>query len=291
MLILNPTAGRGASQARLREVEDRLRRRGLEYRVVQTDRSADTTQAVRQAAAEAPEGIVVIGGDGTIFDAVNGMAGSGTPLLFVSCGTGNDFVRSLNLPRDPIEALELQLDAPERRIDVGKMNELRFMNVSGTGFDVDVLRHAERYKQKYNGLLPYLRGLADALKSYRPMTAMISFDGGPEERASFAILSVGNGRYIGGGMKAVPDADPGDGLFDVVIVKPVPRWVIPLLIAFFIAGKHIALRMARVRRCRRFSVRCAGMTLNLDGELRVADAARYELLPGALTVRVPQSNG
>ena len=209
------------------------------------------------------------------------------PLLFVSCGTGNDFVRCLNLPRDPIEALKCQLDAPVTRIDLGKMNDLYFINVSGTGFDVDVLRHAEKYKRQYSGLRPYLQGLIEAVKTYRPMTAMLSFDGGPEERATFAILSVGNGRYIGGGMKAVPDADPGDGLFDVVIVKPVPRPAILPLIAFFIAGKHVDLRVARLRRCRRLSVRCANMTVNLDGELRVADAARYELLPGALAVRIP----
>ena len=287
VLILNPDAGCGKALASIGAVENLLRQRGMEYRIEHAVTPEAATDSARRAIQEAAEGVIVIGGDGTIFNVVNSMAGSGVPLLFVSCGTGNDFVRSLNLPRDPVEALRVQLDAPRSCIDVGRMNDLYFLNVSGTGFDVDVLRHAEKYKQKYTGLTPYLCGLRDAVKEYRPLTALISFDGNPEERASFAILSVGNGRYIGGGMKAVPDAQVDDGLFDVVIVKPVRRWMILPLIVFFITGKHIALRLAHVRRCRRFSVRCEGMTINLDGELRSADRASYELLPGALTVRIP----
>ena len=289
VLILNPGAGCGNAMRRIGDVEALLQQRNMEYRIDRADAPEDATRFALRAVEEACEGVIIVGGDGTIFNVVNSMAGSDVPVLFVSCGTGNDFVRALNLPKDPVEALRVQLDAPRRRIDVGRMNELYFLNVSGTGFDVDVLRHAEHYKQKYTGLTPYLLGLRDAVKEYRPQTALISFDEEPEERASFAILSVGNGRYIGGGMKAVPDAQVDDGLFDVVIVKPVRRWMILPLIVFFILGKHVALRIGRVRRCRRLSVRCEGMTINLDGELRSADCARYELLPGALTVRLPET--
>lgn len=287
VLIVNPASGRGASMARLGEVESLLQSRKIEYRIDCAAAPEEATRLARSAAEEEPDGIIAIGGDGTIFDIVNGIAGSSVPLLFVSCGTGNDFVRCLNLPRDPIEALKCQLDSPITRIDLGRMNQLYFANVSGTGFDVDVLRHAEKYKRQFSGLRPYLQGLIEAVKTYRPMTAMLSFDDAPEERATFAILSIGNGRYIGGGMKAVPDADPGDGLFDVITVKPVPRLAILPLIVFFITGNHVKLRVAHLRRCKRLSVRCPNMTVNLDGELRVTDVARYELLPGAIAVRIP----
>lgn len=287
VLILNPDAGCGKALACLGEVEALLRQRGMEYRVDRADEPEEATRFAQRAVEEACEGVIIVGGDGTIFNVANSVAGSEVPMLFVSCGTGNDFIRSLNLPADPVEALRVQLDAPLHRIDVGRMNELYFPNVSGTGFDVDVLRHADQYKKTCTGLTPYLRGLRDAVREYRPQTAMLSFDGGPEERTSFAILSVGNGRYIGGGMKAVPDAQVDDGLFDVVIVKPVRRWMILPLIVFFILGKHIALHVGRMRRCKRLSIRCEGMTINLDGELRSADCARYELLPGALKVRLP----
>ena len=123
------------------------------------------------------------------------------------------------------------------------------------------------------------------------MTVHVSFDDCPEEELSFSILSIGNGRYIGGGMKAVPDAKPDDGLFDVVTVRPVSKPAIVLLIALYIAGKHLKIGLGKLRRCRKLSIRRQGMTLNLDGELISADAACFELLPSALCVRVPGFEG
>lgn len=290
ILIVNPTSGRGTALRRLPEIEDVLRRKGIEYRIMHAETPEDATRYAQSAQEQGGNAVIVVGGDGTIFRVINGMVHSDLPLLFVSCGTGNDFVRSLKLPNDPVEALKLQLESPVSRIDVGKMNDLYFVNVAGTGFDVDVLRFAERHKQKHAGLRAYLFGLYDALKTYRPTTAMVSFDGGPEEKASFAIISIGNGRYFGGGMKAVPHAKVTDGLFDVVIVKPVRKFAILPLIALYIAGKHLDIKLASLKRCKSISLRCEGMTLNLDGELRNADVAHFELMPGALSVRIPLQN-
>ena len=286
-LIVNPTAGRGAAAQLLEKVEALLKERGLGYAVHFAAEPMDAVRIARTLATERPEGIIALGGDGTLFEIINGMIGSDVPLLFVSCGTGNDFVRTLKLPKDPLEALRQQLDAPIGRIDVGRMNDLYFLNVAGTGFDVDVLRNAEKYKAKYTGLRTYLFGLFDAIRDFRPMTAHVSFDDGPEEEVSFSILSIGNGRYIGGGMKAVPDAKLDDGLFDVVTVRPVSKPVIALLIAIYITGKHVKVGLGRLRRCRKLSIRRPGMTVNLDGELFSTDHARFELLPKALCVRVP----
>ena len=269
------------------KIESVLRERSLEYTIERAARPMDAARIARAAAAGQSQGIIAVGGDGTLFEIINGMIGSDVPLLFVSCGTGNDFVRTLKLPKDPVEALKCQLDAPTGRIDVGKMNDFYFLNVAGTGFDVDVLRNAEKYKAKSTGLRTYLFGLFDAIRDFRPMTALVSFDDGPEEEVSFSILSIGNGRYIGGGMKAVPDAKLDDGLFYVVTVRPVSKPAIALLIALYIAGKHIAIGLGRLRRCRKLSIRHPGMTVNLDGELFSADSARFELLPNALCVRVP----
>ena len=287
ILIVNPVSGRGKALKLLPEIEAEFARRGLACRVERTAGTEDAENIARAAAAEHPEGIVAIGGDGNCFNVVNGMAGSGVSRLFVPCGTGNDFLKTLPLPKEPLAALRAQLDAPLTRIDLGRMNGNHFLNVAGTGFDVDVLRRVDRHKEKHGGLFAYLLGLRDALKHYRPAEAEISFDGGPAQRAAFAILSVGNGRYIGGGMNAVPGAQVDDGLFDVVIVDPVKRAVIPPLIAFYIAGLHIKFGLAKRVRCRKLALRRAGMTVNLDGELRAADEANYELLPAALCVRLP----
>lgn len=286
-MILNPDSGRGLPLKKLPEIEALLKSRKIQYQLRFAHAPEDATHLAAQACRENAEAVIAIGGDGTLFQIVNGMVGGNVPLLIAPCGTGNDFIRSLNLPREPVEALRLQLDTPIKHIDVGRMNDTFFLNVAGTGFDVDVLRYAERHKKKYAGLRPYMMGLVEALRMYKPMRARISVDGQPEEYASFAIISIGNGRYIGGGMKAVPDALVNDGLFDVVMVKPVRRFVILPLIAFYIAGKHARLGLATVQRCREITIYREGMTLNLDGELRNADVARFQLYPSALPVRIP----
>ena len=286
-LIVNPTSGRGAAMGRLAGIEGVLKEHGLEYNIERATKPMDAARIARAVAARQPEGIIAVGGDGTLFEIINGMIGSDVPLLFVSCGTGNDFVRTLKLPKNPVEALKCQLGAPVGRIDVGRMNDFYFLNVAGTGFDVEVLRNAEKYKAKYTGLRTYLFGLFDAIRDFRPITALVSFYGGPEEETTFSILSIGNGRYFGGGMKAVPDAKVDDGLFDVVTVRPVSKPAIVVLIAFYIAGKHVAMHLGKLRRCRKISIRRKNMTLNLDGELHNTDSACFELLPGALCVRVP----
>lgn len=287
IMILNPTSGRGLALEKLADIEKVLHQQGIEYRIERDHATEDTVAVVRRAVDEKPEGIIAVGGDGTLFQVINGMAGSSVPLLFVSCGTGNDFVRSLKLPKDPIEALKLQLSSPVNCIDVGRMNDTYFLNVSGTGFDVDVLRIADQYKEKYSGLKAYLFSVIEAIKHYKPMTAMVSFDGSPELELSFAILSVGNGKYFGGGMKAVPDAVVNDGFFDVVTVLPVRKFTIPVLLAFYIMGKHVSLKLGKLCRCRKISIRRPHTTFNLDGELLQADFAEYELLPAALCVRIP----
>ena len=287
-LIINPESGQGAALLNLPAILAVLEKRGLEFQVLKATSPEDATEYARRACSENAEGVIAIGGDGTLFQIVNGMHSSAVPMIFIPCGTGNDFIKSLNLPTNPVEALEAQLDAPVSQLDVGQMNDIRFLNVSGTGFDVDVLRYVDKHKKKHKGLKAYLFALYDALKTYRPMTAMVSIDDGPEEPVSFAILSIGNGRFIGGGMKAVPYAEVADGLFDVVIVKPVRKFMILPLIALYIAGKHIAIKLATLKRCKRLTIRCDGMTVNLDGELRNTDCARFELLSGALAVRIPK---
>lgn len=286
-LILNPESGRGLPLKKLPEIERFLSNQALQYQVFYAHSPEDSTRFAAEAAKANSEGIIAVGGDGTLFQIVNGMVGSSTPLIFVPCGTGNDFIRTLKLPTDPIEALKIQLRTPVKCIDVGRMNDTFFLNVGGTGFDVDVLRLAERYKQKYSGLKPYLLALVQAVKAYRPADVRFSIDGQSEESGRFAIVSIGNGRYFGGGMKAVPDALVNDGYFDVVMVNPVNKLVILPLIAFYITGKHIRLGLASVRRCKKLTLYRDGMTVNLDGELQNTDIAHFELHPSALVVRVP----
>ena len=286
-LIINPISGNGRGERELPRIEALLRRESVPYRTFVADSAAHARTVARQAAAESMTGVIAVGGDGTLFEVINGMAGSDLALLFACCGTGNDFIRALRLPKDPMEALRAQLHAPLARIDIGRMNDTYFLNVSGTGFDVEVLRQAEKYKRSHKGLGVYLRGVRDAIRAFRPLDARIGFDGEELQARRFTIISIGNGRFIGGGMRAVPMAQVNDGFFDVVITRPLPRWAIGFLMTVYVPGWYARTPFVQRRRCRSVRIQCLGMTVNLDGELIGCDEAEFTLLAAALPVRVP----
>ena len=286
LIISNPTSGSGAGAAILQRVKDALDERGLAYRSETTQRAGQASELADLAVREQMEGIVCVGGDGTIFEIVNGLAGRFMTLYFVPCGTGNDFVRVLNLPKDPIEALRVQLGGRPHAIDVGRVNERYFLNVSGCGFDVEVLRQAVRFKKYGKELLPYLLGILAALRLFKPLDIELTVDGRTEKRA-VTIISVGNGRYFGGGMMPAPHAEIDDGLFDVIYVDKINRPTILRLLSRFIKGKHVDMPITHEFRCRTLTIRCPGMTVNMDGELWDMDEARYELLPGAAQIMLP----
>ena len=285
-IIANETSGSGAGTAALKRACDLLREKGLPFRMDRTEAPGHATRLADAAVSAGEREIICLGGDGTISEVVRGLAGRFATLYFVPCGTGNDFVKVLNLPKDPIAALEAQLSGTSRKIDVGRLNETWFINVSGSGFDVEVLRQAARFKRLGKGILPYLLGIFAALKSFRALPVEITLDG-KTEKTEVTIFSVGNGCYIGGGMKAVPHAMPDDGLFDVVVAKRFSRLAILRMLTKFIPGNHTTLPGIREFRCREITFRCPGMVLDVDGELIPVDEACYELLPGALGVRLP----
>lgn len=266
-LIVNPISGGGKALATLPKAEAELKARGIEYRVLYTE-----LPITKELFASVPCGhddtVIIIGGDGTIFDALNSLSEHDMVIMYVPCGTGNDFVKTLHLPSDPIKALRLQLDGKPRPIDFVKANEMCFMNVCGTGFDVEVLKKLGAFRKKFTGLKAYLMALIQALKEYKPISCEISVDGGKYERKKLCIVSIGNGKYFGGGMKAVPDAEPFDGLLDVVEVAPVKRWQVIFMLPKFISGRHTKLKFAKTYKCRSFDIRGSELTIQMDGELR-----------------------
>lgn len=286
-IIANTIAGRNAGENILQDVKELLESRGIPYQAGVTEGKGHAAVLADRALSEGFSGILCIGGDGTVFEIVNGLAGRPARLYFVPCGTGNDFVRMLGLPGDPVRALEAQLDGKPGLIDVGQAGDYYFLNVSGGGFDTEVLRQAEHFKRFGKGIIPYFMGILAALKSFRSLDAELEIQGRTFRRR-LTIFAVGNGRYYGGGMKAVPRAEINDGFFDVILADKVGRLRILRLLGSFISGKHTGLPEVREIRCRELTVRCPGMTVNLDGELVKMDRVHYKLLPGALEVCLPE---
>lgn len=286
-LIVNPAAGNGRTLKTLSGVKDELDRLELAHEIHITQRPGHATQIAGALAADGREAhLVVLGGDGTFSEVANGIAGTRAIMYFVSCGTGNDFVKVLRLPKDPIEALRTQLSCPPRAIDAGRVNDIFFLNISGTGFDIEVLRQTKRFSARFKGLVPYLMGLFAALGRYRPVEATITLNN-KRFRKKLTLFEVANGRYFGGGMLVAPEASPFDGLFDIVYVEAVSRPKILALLPLFVTGKFLSLPIVHTVRADEIIIEAPGLTLNLDGELRQIDRAHYRMMPGGLRIACP----
>lgn len=286
-IIVNPVSGGGKNAQIAKQIEALLAQRGETSRIFETANEGDGDRQVRLALESGCEGVVCIGGDGTLSEIVHGLAGSGSVLYIVPSGTGNDFARALGLPRDPIEAFRAQLSGHRAAIDCGSLNGRAFINVSGSGFDVEVLRKTEEFKPVYPGEQAYRKAVLAVLGSYKAFRSEISIDGGEFRPYSGTIVEIANGQYIGGGMKVAPGARMQDGLFDVVMVGCVPRMLIPFLLPLFILGAHVHLPIARVVRAKDVVLRARGMVVNVDGRLEEMDEAHYEIRPSALQVMLP----
>lgn len=287
-IVVNPVSGKGKSREIAARAQDVLTARGIVSRVYETSCPGDGERAVRRALGDGCAAIACVGGDGTLGEAVGALMETGIPLYILPGGTGNDFARAFGLPADPGEALAAQLSGEPVKIDCGTVNGRAFLNVAGSGFDVEVLRKTEELKAVYPGAKAYRKAVMQALVRYRCLEAELSCDGGAPVRTRATIVEIANGQYIGGGMRVAPGARMDDGAFDVVAVGKVPRALIPLLLPLFILGAHVHLPIAKVVRARRVTLRAPGMVIEADGRLEQMDEAAFELHPGALTMMRPK---
>lgn len=287
-IIVNPVSGGGKNKTLTAQVEALLDERGIAHRLFATENEGDGGYQARMALDAGCDAVVCIGGDGTLSEVVVEMANSGKVLYIVPNGTGNDFARAAGLIGEPIDAFRMQLDGKPAKIDCGSVNGRPFMNVSGSGFDVEVLRKTEELKAIYPGPKAYTKAVLAVLGSYQALEAEVSIDGGAFTHTRATIIEIANGRYFGGGMNVAPAASFQDGLFDVVTVDCVPSRMIPFLLPLFKLGLHVKLPIARVVRAKEVVLRCRGMVVNIDGGLVPMDEARYAIMPQALDVMLPK---
>ena len=225
-----------------------------------------------------------MGGDGTVNEVASALYGTGVVMGILPLGTGNDLARTLGLPTEPLEALDVVLHGRVQPMDAGMANDCFFINAAGYGFDVDVLQRVEKYKKRLNGMLPYLLGIAEALFHLRRLKLTLRRPEGITETTGF-ILVAGNGQYLGGGMNATPQADPFDGLLDVCLVKDMPFYKFLPAIVRFVKGAHLDLAEVDYFKVQELELSCpAGGPVDLDGELKSQPPVIFRVLPGAIPV-------
>lgn len=280
--IVNPAAGSGRAQKAMSMIENEMGARAIRYRMLITERPGHATELAREASGmEGCQSVIAVGGDGTAYEVACGLLDSGVPMGIIPVGTGNDLIKTVGIPADPLRALDYVLTHPARPVDVGQLNDRLFLNVSGTGFDVQVLECMEDAKKVFHGIWPYLIGIVRAIFRYRAVHVAWTVDGVTEEQ-DVLLCAVANGRYIGGGIPICPVAEPDDGLLDLIVVQNKPRWMIPFYLPGLLMGKVLGFSFTSHRRCTAVTMRSPGMHLNIDGEVQAVDEVRFSVMPGRL---------
>jgi len=255
-------------------------------------------ELAKSAVGKGYETVVSVGGDGTIHEIVNGLheAGGSSDVAvgIVNTGTGADYIRTIGVPRRYKEACKCLLSKNRRVVDLGIVEYTKggqrkkrlFVNFAGIGFDAEVVR-ATTEKFKALGDMPsYLMGLFSTLMSYENRDVSIVVDGEHGERRICTIM-LNNGRYAGGGMLPAPNADPGDGFFDVVIIDNITKPDLIVSIPRIYRGTHLTHPKVTLMRAREVEIKPKlTSAVQADGELLGETPVKFSVLPAALRVIV-----
>ena len=288
-LILNPNAGKGKGKRLFSRIEQILRAQGLTFEVHETTGPGHASELARAAAQSGSTHIIIAGGDGTVREVADGVAGTDATVGIIPVGSGNDFCKSVNIPTDLESAAGIIRHGVVRSVDIGRVGPHHFVNAVGIGFDALTVIEATRIRW-LRGLPLYLVSVLRAMIRYDcPLTA-IELDDRRFEQA-ILLVACANGCYYGGGFHIAPEAKVDDGLFDVCVIDHVSRLVILQKLAYVIQGTHAKLPEVKFYRSRRIRLTSPDVLyVQADGDLMPeADPHQLEieLLPGALKLLVP----
>lgn len=289
--IVNPSAGSGRALRAWKRLQE-LTGTALPSRL--TKGPGHASELAVEAAQEGYPLVVAVGGDGTANEVVNGLmqlSPERRPAFGqLSSGTGNDFARNVGLPRRVDQWVRMLREPRLRSLDLGRVNGRYFLNATGVGFDAEVAYLADRLPTVFTGTFNYLVSILVELLTYRSQTMRIQVDGTRLEEQCF-LVAVGNLPHVGGGIRICPGARADDGLFEVVVVKALPRLEVLRVLPKAFSGGHIGHPKVQVLSGRQVIIDSAApLHLQADGEVFSGLPAHFEVHPAALQLLVPAAS-
>ena len=296
LFIINPAAGsRDRTKAYKKVIEELCGKKGIRYEIAVSACPGDCQRLARQAAETGEEyRIYACGGDGTLNEVAAGAAGFPNVAVTVfSGGSGNDFVKLFDDP-EAFFHLERLLDAEEATFDLVRCNDRICLNICSVGLDARIGTDVSNYKR-----LPLLSGF----RAY-VVSAVVNIIKGIAEHyvvklgdeiadRQMTMVCICNGRFYGGGFNPVPEADPADGLLEVLLVDKVSRLQVPGVIGKYKNGQYAQLpQLVKHYRTDRLQIRCDKPTpFNIDGELMMAQEINISVAPEKLRFFYPKGRG
>ncbi|MEU4557707.1 diacylglycerol kinase family protein [Actinoplanes sp. NPDC023936] len=288
-VLANPSAGRGLHRGLLPGVVDALGISGRPVRIVDAHSGAEAEAACHAAVAEGAAAVVAVGGDGTVHRALQAVAGTEVGFGVVPAGTGNDFASAVGVPPQGLraaEAIGLALrDQRAHRFDLALARTAQgdrrwFCAVLAAGFDALVNERANRMRRP-RGPRRYDLAIVLELARLRARGYVLRLDG-VEHRFTAEIVAVGNCASYGGGMRILPDADPADGMLDVIFASPLGRMRLTRLKPRLRQGTHVSDPRVTVLRAREVRIEAEGIIGYADGERLGPLPLDVTCVPGAI---------
>jgi len=300
-VIANPAAGGGRTGDALGGLRDRLRSLfGDDTTLACTERAGEAGDLARLALQQGARHLVIVGGDGTVHEVVNGICAHAEALVaqvsvsIIGTGTGCGLARSLGIPLDLESQLAIAQGTHSRRIDLGRVTLERsgqsrwFVNECQVGIGAEVVRRTSRSTKALGGSLTYVMTTIPLLFRYPNQAVELVLDNAARRSMPVTGIAIGNGAITGGGMRLTPKAVLDDGLLDVLIIKG-PTILRRLMdMSRVSSGTHIGSPGCEYLQARRVAISSmVDVPVSADGELVGALPARFECSPQALRVHCP----
>ncbi|MFN8674193.1 MAG: diacylglycerol kinase family protein [Candidatus Sericytochromatia bacterium] len=293
--IINPKSAGGKTSAKLDFLKKKLKQiPNLEIKL--TEYSKHAKEITNKAIKDGFNHIIAIGGDGTFNEVLNGFFEKDTlinpdvVLSFVPSGTGSDFIKTLEVPNNIDLAIKKILEKNIQKIDIGKItfddgNIEYFLNAAEVGMGAEIVDRVNKSSKKYGGTITFFyHTLLTALK-YKNNDISIIFDNDSEQKININNLIIGNGKFIGGGMKVLPDANLFDNFFDIMIIKELN--IVSFFKAFLKVYFTINLKNNKLefRRAKKIIITSSkSLKVESDGELKGLTNVFFEVIPNQLSI-------
>jgi YegS/Rv2252/BmrU family lipid kinase len=304
--VVNPRSANGAVERRWSELAATIRGELGDFDHGFTTGVGDATRLAREALRAGYEMVVALGGDGTLNEVVNGFFDADAPinpdaiLGQVPAGTGGDFRKTAGIPKEIGAAAAALKGTASVRADVGRLTLVdaagrpasrHFINIASFGMGGLVDAIVNRSSKALGGKASFFLATARAALRYKNQRVRLTLDGGPPQELAIYNVAIANGRYFGGGMHVAPTARIDDGRFEVVVLGDFSATEAALKIRHLYKGTHLGLPKVSHWQARHVTAEpvdpTAQVLLDVDGEQPGALPSTFELLPGAVTLRVP----
>ncbi|TJY34785.1 diacylglycerol/lipid kinase family protein [Pontimicrobium aquaticum] len=296
-IIINPTSGNGKAKTLWPKIENQLNHERFQYVFHFTSSGLHNVELIHNAVNQGFNKIICIGGDGTIHNTVNGIMlqtispTSSINVGVIPIGTGNDWVKTYNIPKDYKKAIDTIKNGTISQQDIGKIEFLDsqkeavfFNNLAGVGFDGYVVSKVGKYK--HFGALAYLIGAISGLFSFKNFDVEVVANSQKIKTKSLMVL-IGLCKYSGGGMQLTEYTNPTDGLFDISIAKNFSKLDILKNLVKLFNGSIVKLKKVETFKTNTISVNCKNK-LNIpfvqaDGELIGTGGIKVQIIPKAFS--------